>query len=80
MADVANQAPSTDEEIPDWTLSPWRGKLDSTFVREGPPALPASGSGPLAPLMKKECTSIEALGVKARSYSPAIANPVIAGA
>jgi hypothetical protein len=53
MANVANQASPTDEEIPDLTLSPWREKLDSTFVREGPPVLPANGSGPLASSMKK---------------------------
>lgn len=53
MADVANQAPPTDEEIPDLTLSPWREKLDSTLVQQGPPALPGSGSGSLAASTKK---------------------------
>lgn len=53
MANLASQAPPTDEEIPDLTLSPWQEKLASTHVQEGQPALPDNGSGPLPPSMKK---------------------------
>ncbi len=69
MADVANQAPPTDEEIPDLTLSPWREKLDSTLVQQGRPLSPVverlAGS-----LDEKKRTSEEALEAELRSYSP----------